>query len=82
VTADGLLSKIGEKLPEGSILTAGIVIVSYIVPGAEGDDAGPFLHMFRDEDSGLWVHLGMVEAIGAGLKNGHIESTEDDDSGG
>jgi hypothetical protein len=53
-----------DALPEGAYVQAAVTLVQYCVPGSDNEaERGPFLAWWHDTENGVWLHLGMLEAV-------------------
>lgn len=66
-----------DVLPPGAYLTGAVMIVTYVVPGENDDDArGPFMAWCCDGVAGRWTHLGMCEAAANDMRGDLRERDE------
>lgn len=80
LTPDDVLVEARNALPDSAVLTAAVVILTYVVPGEEDeDDRGPKLAWTADTSAGRWVHLGMIETAAADFREHLAASNRDRD---
>ena len=63
-TPDEVLANPCPHLEADCVLTKIIVIYEFVQPNEDDEiERGPWLSFTRDNDAGLWNHLGMLESV-------------------
>lgn len=63
MTPEEVLAKPCKHMPDDAVLQGIVVLYQWYRPGeSEPEERGPWLGLNRDNELGVWNHLGMVES--------------------